>query len=307
MAKLYLTFDGRPLKEFTLSHGVVTIGRLPDNLVQIDNLAVSGHHAKVYWDSEHYTLEDNGSTNGTYINEERVGKHTLKDGDKVLIGKHTLEFVDEWHEDGEPAAEQTHVVPPLPTMNATVMLDTKKAREMLAQAKASSAAVAQTEAAAAASNAAVKEAPAAPAPAVAHAAAPAAHVSSHPSQPPAHVAAPAVGAHGTAMTPAPILKDRVGVLTVIDGKTDAKEYRLSSKLTMIGKNQMATIKLKGWFAPDVAASITRRDTGYFIAAQDKGAKLKVAGADIAPGAQKDLSEGDTVEVSGVKMSFAFQD
>ncbi len=127
MAKLYLTFDGRPLKEFTLSHGVITIGRLPDNLVQIDNLAVSGHHAKVYWDSEGYVLEDTGSTNGTYVNETRVGKHQLKDGDKILIGKHTLEFADEWHEDGEPAHEQTQVTPPVPQMQATVMLDTKQA------------------------------------------------------------------------------------------------------------------------------------------------------------------------------------
>lgn len=271
MAKLYLTFDGRPLKEFTLSHGVITIGRLPDNLVQIDNLAVSGHHAKVYYDVEGYVLEDTGSTNGTYVNETRVGKHPLKDGDKILIGKHTLEFADEWHEDGEPAHEQTQVTPPVPQMQATVMLDTKKAKELLAQAKASAGAMAQTEAAAAA---------AAPA-----------------SEP---------GAAGTMHTPAPVLKDRVGVLTVIDGKTDEKQYELRSKLTMIGKNQMATIRLKGWFAPDVAASITRRDSGYFIAAQDKGAKLKVAGADVPAGQQKDLHEGDTVEVAGVKMSFSFE-
>ena len=108
------------------------------------------------------------------------------------------------------------------------------------------------------------------------------------------------------MTPAPVLKDRVGILTVLEGKTDEKEYRLTGKLTMIGKNQMATIRLKGWFAPDVAASITRRDSGYQIAAQDKGAKLKVAGAAVAPGAQHELSEGDTVEVAGVKMSFMYE-
>jgi hypothetical protein len=69
---------------------------------------------------------------------------------------------------------------------------------------------------------------------------------------------------------------------------------------------MATIRLKGWFAPDVAASITRRDNGYFIAAQDKGAKMKIAGADVPPGAQHDLAEGDMVEVAGVKMSFSYE-
>jgi len=38
-------------------NAVITIGRLPDNLLQIDNLAVSGHHAKIYWDGEQYTLK----------------------------------------------------------------------------------------------------------------------------------------------------------------------------------------------------------------------------------------------------------
>ena len=289
MAKLYLTFEGRPLKEFTLSHGVITIGRLPDNLVQIDNLAVSGHHAKVYWHFEHYVVEDNGSTNGTYVNEQRITKHQLNDRDKILIGKHTLEFADEWHEDGEPAAEQTAVVPPLPQMNATVMLDTKKAKEMLAQARATSAAIAQTEAAAAAT-------PPAHAPA---------HTPEH-NQGMGAAEPPASGPGGTRMTPAPVLKDRVGVLTVVAGKTDDKQYRLSSKLTMIGKNSMATIRLSGWFAPDVAASITRRDNGYFIAAQDKKSKIKVAGAEVPPGTQRDLADGDTVEVGSVKMSFSFE-
>src|SRR4029079_3088238 len=70
MAKLYLTFEGRPLKEFTLSHGVCTMCRLPYHLVQVDTLAVSGHHAKVYWAFERYVVEDNGSTNGTYVNDQ---------------------------------------------------------------------------------------------------------------------------------------------------------------------------------------------------------------------------------------------
>ena len=80
-------------------NAVITIGRLPDNLLQIDNLAVSGHHAKIYWDGEQYTLEDNGSLNGTYVNNQRVTKHKLKNGDAVLIGKHSVEFKDEWHDD----------------------------------------------------------------------------------------------------------------------------------------------------------------------------------------------------------------
>ena len=74
MAKLYLEFEQAVLKEVPLSQGVVTIGRLPDNLIHVDNLAVSGHHAKIYWDQDKYVIEDNNSLNGTYLNNRRISK-----------------------------------------------------------------------------------------------------------------------------------------------------------------------------------------------------------------------------------------
>src|SRR5262249_57816215 len=64
MAKLYLKSGDSVLKEVMLSQATTTIGRLPDNSLQIDNLAVSGHHAKIYWNDGHYVIEDLGSLNG---------------------------------------------------------------------------------------------------------------------------------------------------------------------------------------------------------------------------------------------------
>ena len=86
MAKLYLKFEQSVLKEVPLTQAATTIGRLPDNTVQIDNLAVSGHHAKISFNDGHYVIEDLGSLNGTYVNNKRVGKATLIHGDQVLIG-----------------------------------------------------------------------------------------------------------------------------------------------------------------------------------------------------------------------------
>src|SRR3954469_16039358 len=138
MAKLFLKFDKAVLKEYPLSQGVVTIGRLPDNVIHVDNLAVSGHHAKIYWEGDKYVIEDNNSLNGTYVNNRRVSKVALKDGDDVLIGKHTLSFKDEWHEAAPPPAFKEKTGPALPKMEATMVLDTKKAKEMLAAATAAS-------------------------------------------------------------------------------------------------------------------------------------------------------------------------
>ena len=96
MAKLYVRFEqsDQVLQEVPLTQATATIGRLPDNTVRIDNLAVSGHHARISWEQEHYVLEDLGSLNGTYVNNERVGKATLKHGDEISLGRVVLRFVE---------------------------------------------------------------------------------------------------------------------------------------------------------------------------------------------------------------------
>ena len=95
MAKLYLKFEKATLQEANLTTAVFTIGRMPDNSFQIDNLAVSARHAKIYWEKDHYVIEDLGSLNGTWVNGQRVGKATLRDGDQIAIGKHFVQFKDE--------------------------------------------------------------------------------------------------------------------------------------------------------------------------------------------------------------------
>ena len=59
-------------------------------------------------------------------------------------------------------------------------------------------------------------------------------------------------------------KDRLGMLSILEGQTDQEKYVLTGKMTMIGKSSMASIKLKGFFAPTTAALISKRDNKYFI-------------------------------------------
>jgi predicted component of type VI protein secretion system len=140
MAKLFLKFEDQVIQEVSLSSGTVTIGRQPDNVLRIDNPAVSGYHAKVYSENGHYVLEDAESFNGTYVNSQRISKVVLEDGDKALIGKHTLEFnaqaQDVWH--GSVSTVDAQAKAKLPQLDRTAFLDTAKAKEMIAMAVAAS-------------------------------------------------------------------------------------------------------------------------------------------------------------------------
>jgi pSer/pThr/pTyr-binding forkhead associated (FHA) protein len=96
MAKLIVTLKGKTLKEIELSKNVpITIGRGSSNALQLDNPAVSRHHAKIFKQGWPFFIEDLKSTNGTYHNGNRINwKVALNNKDKITIGKHTLIFVD---------------------------------------------------------------------------------------------------------------------------------------------------------------------------------------------------------------------
>ena len=264
MAELFLKFEDRVLQEILLSGGTVTIGRQPDNVFRIDNPAVSGHHAKVYSEGDHYVIEDSESFNGTYVNGQRIRKVVLKDGDNVTIGKHTIEFRDEVRPVAAPYgpldAQGTKIAPP--QLDRTVVLDTAKAKEMLAKLAA---------AASSAGPVTVQK------------------IGFAQSQPP--------------VNPAPVVHQTIGTLAIVEGRTDQQHYVLTSKLTIIGRSKMAGIRLKRWFSPRVAALIYQGEDGYFIAASGDKVKIKVNDT-VIEGSQKQLEAGDVIEVAGVKAVFA---
>jgi hypothetical protein len=99
-------------------------------------------------------------------------------------------------------------------------------------------------------------------------------------------------------------QEKVGVLRVIQGKADAQQYTLTSKMNMIGKSAMASIRLQGWFAPQTAAIIDRRENAYFIAPAGKGIVVRVNDELIS--GTRELREGDALEVAGLKMIFGYQ-
>jgi general secretion pathway protein A len=69
-----------------------SIGRTPDNDMQIDAKYVSRHHAVILVGPAYAVIEDLNSTNGVTVNGRRVTRHTLRDGDQVAIGRAQYRF-----------------------------------------------------------------------------------------------------------------------------------------------------------------------------------------------------------------------
>ncbi len=129
MPKLILKFDERELQECAVGKHPVTIGRLPDNMIVIDNPAVSGRHARVFREGNHYVVEDLKSTNGTFVNEKPIGRHTLLEGDVVLVGKHSLVFSLAGGDQAPMDDAEADAF--VPEIGGTMMLDTLKQKQML--------------------------------------------------------------------------------------------------------------------------------------------------------------------------------
>jgi pSer/pThr/pTyr-binding forkhead associated (FHA) protein len=113
MPKLVHTIEGAMFREHALEEGALRIGRNLDNDIQLDDSAVSGHHAQIIVKPSQYLeglsdvwAKDLNSTNGTMVNGQRIKQSLLKHEDVVKIGTHQFKFVDE----EAVAAQRTRVL-----------------------------------------------------------------------------------------------------------------------------------------------------------------------------------------------------
>lgn len=241
MAKLSLMFEEKLVKEVPIGGRPISIGRSPDNDLPVDNPAVSDHHARVYAEAGRLVVEDLDSLNGTFVNDLRVERATLHDGDSIWVGKHHIK-VDSLGEAAIPWDSGRKAA--TPKINETMVLDTKVRRDMLQQAAAMG--------------------------------------------------------ERSQFSPGRL---KMPTIMVLSGRTDQREYLLTNKLTVIGKSPMATVRLRGWFKPDLAAQINQRDDGYYLGT---GAKTPTVNGTPISGPVR-LNDGDVVEVCGVRMNFIFRE
>ncbi|MFN3926048.1 MAG: adenylate/guanylate cyclase domain-containing protein [Pseudanabaenaceae cyanobacterium] len=91
----YLVITNSDGKEeiHALEHGHNTIGRHPDNHICNSHLSLSRHHAEIILEGQKVILIDKDSRNGTFVNNLRIQRCELKDGDEIRFGELFARYV----------------------------------------------------------------------------------------------------------------------------------------------------------------------------------------------------------------------
>ena len=110
MIQIQLKFKDDVLKIIESDMDEITIGRKKKNTIQIDNLQVSNKHARIVKHGSNYFIEDLKSTNGTFLNNEKITKEPVRDKDIITIGKHTLVIYLEDKKGDDDITDATYAV-----------------------------------------------------------------------------------------------------------------------------------------------------------------------------------------------------
>lgn len=106
-----LLFQGKLVRTVSFDRPVLRIGRMRENDIVVDNLAVSRFHARLQLEAGRVFLEDGGSENGSWVNDQRVrGRVEVAPGDRIVIGKHQLRVRS--RHIGEPSLDDAPTTPP---------------------------------------------------------------------------------------------------------------------------------------------------------------------------------------------------
>jgi pSer/pThr/pTyr-binding forkhead associated (FHA) protein len=110
MSKLVILNQGMTGRTFELNTERTTVGRVEDNAFQISDGSVSSHHAEIVLRGTEIVIRDLNSTNGTFINNEKITEMVLKPGQTLRLGQVEIKI-----DDGKPVSAP----PPAPAPSSS--------------------------------------------------------------------------------------------------------------------------------------------------------------------------------------------
>lgn len=109
MPKLKIALPDGSTASHDLTEDTITLGRVADNMIQIDDASVSSHHAELVRDGNDFILRDLDSTNGTRLNGAAHSEGKLKEGDSIVFGNIEALYESENPADAQPMPEEVGV------------------------------------------------------------------------------------------------------------------------------------------------------------------------------------------------------
>ncbi len=136
MAKLVILNQGMTGRTFEVNVDRVTVGRVEENTFQIADASVSSRHAEILLQGSSLLVRDLNSTNGTFINGEKISEGVLNPGQVLRFGQVELK-IDDGQAPVPPTAAPTAANPapakPAKTIDATMVIPRGVSLEQLEQ------------------------------------------------------------------------------------------------------------------------------------------------------------------------------
>ena len=96
MSRIHVSLPDGPELTHELTDDVITVGRVSDNAIQIEDISVSSHHGEFIRHGEEYAIKDIGSTNGSRLNGqvlEEGAETPLHHGDELILGSVHVKYL----------------------------------------------------------------------------------------------------------------------------------------------------------------------------------------------------------------------
>lgn len=121
MPEIIVKYDDKIIERIVTEKKRISIGRTNDNDIVLENRGVSRKHAMIEFNNNAAVVIDNESLNGTFVNNRKVTEEVLRDQDTIMIGKYSLVYCQEATHPAQSAAE----------MDGTMVLNTKRHKQLL--------------------------------------------------------------------------------------------------------------------------------------------------------------------------------